>query len=189
MHVTDLTCTAWIMVFLRPWWLVAAAAALVPPVLWHVARRRGRRIPRLSVVVQCAALIAAAGALAGAALPIATKAFKPGLLLRDVSGSARGQSDAEVRWPKGLRRKTYTFAAGVGSYGEEVAAGGTHAGAVLRAAAAEVPNVSGIVIHTDGQFTDDWAAAAEALGRAGAEVMILPMESPPPDSARPGTTA
>ena len=168
------------MVF-RPWWLLAAAAALVPPVLWHVARRRGRRIPRLSVAAQCAALIAAAGALAGVALPIGTKAFKPALLLRDVSGSARGQSEAELPWPAGLPRKTYTFAAGVGPSGEAVAADGTYAGAVLRAAAAEAPNVSGIVIHTDGQFTDNWATAAEALGRTGTEVTIVPMESPPPE--------
>lgn len=177
----DLTCTAWIVLVLRPWWLMAAAAAVAPPVLWELARRRGRRIPRFSVVIQCVALVAAAGALAGVSLPLGPKAFKPCLLFRDVSGSVRGQSDTELRWPDSLEHKTYVFAAGVWPYGGDVDANGTWAGAALRFAASEAPNVSGIVIHTDGQFTDDWATAAKQLGRSGADVMIVPMASPPPE--------
>ena len=195
MGVIDLTCMAWIMsdVVSRPWWLALAALALVPPVLAHLARRRGRNMPRLSVVAQCAALVAVAGALAGVGLPLGAKAFKPCLLLRDVSGSVRGQSDIRLPWPGGLDRKTYGFAAGVATRRDEVDPVGTHAKAALGAAAAEARDVSGIVIHTDGQFTDDWRAAAEALGeeaeQSGADVMIVPMESPPPEVRIVGVSA
>ena len=166
---------------MRPLWLLVACAALLPPVLARMARRRGRNVPRLSVVVQSIALVVVAGALAGVGLPFGPKAFKPCLLLRDVSGSTRGQSTAELPWPAGLERKTYKFAAGVDTFGGKVDQVGTHADIALKAAVAEAPRLSGVVIHTDGQFTDDWQSAAEALGRSGVDVTIVPMASPPPE--------
>jgi len=166
---------------LRPWWLLAAALALAPPVLAALARRRGRSAPTLSVVIQCVALVLAAAALAGVALPFGAKAFKPCLLLSDVSGSARGQSDVELPWPDGLVRKRYTFAAGVGPLGQKVDPTATNVGVALKAAAAEAADASGVVIRTDGHFTDAWQAAAEALGRTGVDVMVVPMDSPPFD--------
>ena len=132
-------------------------------------------------MIQSVALVAAAGALAGVGLPFGAKAFKPCLLLSDVSGSARGQSAVELPWPGGLERKTYKFAAGVDTFGGKVDQVGTYAAVALRAAAAEADHLSGVVIHTDGQFTDEWQAAAEALGRSGVDVTIVPMASPPPE--------
>ncbi len=177
----DLTCTAWLVVALRPWWFLLASLAVVPSLAAWLGRRRGRSVPRLSVWTQSAAVVAATAALAGVSLPLGTKAFKPVLLLRDVSGSTRGQGAVALDWPEGLERKVYTFGAGVGPEGSEVAEDGTHGGAALRAAAAEARNASGTVIHTDGRFTDAWEVAARGLGRLGGDVMIVPMASPPAD--------
>jgi len=175
-------CTAWIVVVTHPWWLGMAVLLLVPPLAARHARRRGRNVPTPSVVVQCVVLLIAAAALAGVRLPMGEKAFRSYLLLRDVSGSVREQGLTKLSWPEGLRHKTYRFGLGVGPDGSDVGQGATQGGAALRSATAEAAGLGGIVIHTDGRFTDEWEPAAAALGLSGAEVMIVPMEAPATDA-------
>ena len=175
-------CTAWIVVVARPWWFGMAVLLIVPPLAARYARRRGRNVPSLSVVVQCVVLLITAAALAGVSLPLGEKAFKPYLLLHDVSGSVRGQSQTELPWPEGLEHKTYRFGLGVGPVGSDVGQGATQGGAAMRSAAAEASELGGIVIHTDGRFTDEWELAAANLGLSGAKVMIVPMEAPKTDA-------
>jgi hypothetical protein len=52
----------------------------------------------------------------------------------------------------------------------------------LRLAAARAGDLAGVVIHTDGRFTDDWPPAAEALAQARLPVAVVPMDSPPGDT-------
>ena len=54
---------------------------------------------------------------------------------------------------------------------------------VLHLAAARAGELAGVVLHTDGQFTDaDWPAAARALGRTALPVWIVPAEPGPADA-------
>jgi hypothetical protein len=53
----------------------------------------------------------------------------------------------------------------------------------LQLALARAAQFGGLVIRTDGQFTDaDWQALAGAVGRAGLPVAVVPMESTPSDA-------
>jgi len=174
--------TVWSAMIARPWWLGMAVFLIVPPLAARYARRRGRAAPTLSVVVQCIVLLITAAALAGVSLPLGEKAFKPYLLLSDVSGSVRTQTSTDLPWPEGLAHKAYAFGQGVGPTESDVGQGGTQGGAAMRTATAEATDLGGIVIHTDARFTDDWEKAAAALGRTGADVMIVPMEAPASDA-------
>jgi hypothetical protein len=57
----------------------------------------------------------------------------------------------------------------------------TRAAPALLLAAAKAGDVAGVIIRTDGQFHDDWPGAAAALGRTGISVLVVAMDSPPPD--------
>ena len=176
--------------FAHPWWLAAALLSLGPIVLARAARKRGRHVAPVGIVLQCIAVAAAALALARPAAPIGPAARRPWLVLDDVSASTRGQHDAPLDLPDDLRREEYGFAAGVAPAGRKVDAARTNLAPVLRLAAARAGELSGAIIRTDGQFTDsDWPAAAEALARTGLPVLVVPLAGPPRDAAVTQLTA
>ena len=170
--------------FEQPWWLFAAVAAAGPVLLAIRAGRRGRQIPRLNVALQCLAVLAATIALARPTAAIGPRARKSVLVLRDVSASCRGQSDRPVRLPAELPAERFDFAAAVApaAVAPAMDPNRTRLGPALRLALARRDELAGLLIRTDGRFTDaDWRQAAAAIGRAGLPVTVALMESPPPD--------
>ena len=171
------------VIFSRTWCLAALVAAAGPVLLWAAARRRGRRIAPLSVVLQCLAVAAAALALAGPQARLGRGAQKPWLVLNDVSASTRGQGRAPVPLPGDVPTEVYDFSASVSQAGGKPDAGQTHLAPALRLAAARAKHLAGVIVRTDGQFTDDdWPAAAAALARSRPTVAIVALDSPPPDA-------
>ncbi|MDY6913049.1 MAG: VWA domain-containing protein, partial [Planctomycetota bacterium] len=171
--------------FFQPWWLLATVAAIVPLLLARRARRRGRHIATLSVIVQCLAVLAAGAALGRPRIGLSERAARATMILRDTSASTRGQMDILLNLPAEMPCREVHFAETIFRPGR-VRRGGleaTRAGPALRLAAAQYDDIAGVVILTDGQFQDtDWPAAAAALGRTGAAVAVVPAESPPPDA-------
>jgi len=185
MNVT-LPTAAWV-VFDKPLWLAAGLAALLVPAAGVWFARRGRRIGLAGIVLQCLALLALAAALARPRLPFTGKAQTPYLLLRDVSASTREQRNKILSWPDGLRREEFDFAVTVVPRGlsrdKPIDDNQTMLAPALRLASGKAKEIAGVLIRTDGRFMDeDWRPAAEALGRTGLNVFILPMSSPPGDA-------
>jgi len=169
--------------FEQPWWLAAATAAVLPAIAATWARRRGRHVAAFSVLLQCAAVVLAAAAVARPGLPLGERADRPWMVLRDVSASVKEQFDRPWGWPADLAREEYDFAETVAAAGRPVAEGATRVTAALQLAGGRAKDIAGLVLITDGHFQDaDWSAAAEALGRAGMRVFIVPLESPPADA-------
>jgi len=170
--------------FARPWWLVALVAAVVPAALAATARRRGRQVARLSVVLQSLAVALVALALAGPSVPWGPDATRPWLILNDVSASVRDQHpDRYLPGPRNIGpHLDYDFAATVAPAGQDLDDAQTNIAAALRLAAARAGELAGVIIRTDGAFTDNqWPAAAEALGRTGIRPAIVPLNRPPRD--------
>ena len=169
--------------FSQPWWLLALTAGAVPVLLAAGARARGRSVGRFSVALQCLALLAAAAALGGPEAMLGGAANAPWIVLRDVSGSVRGQDDAEENWQTDRPRELFRVADVILAEGAAPGAHRTVAGPALRLAAGRARQAAGIVIRTDGRFHDaDWPGAAATLGRTGVEVFIVPIDSPPADA-------
>ncbi|MHC4983429.1 MAG: hypothetical protein ACYTF6_09720, partial [Planctomycetota bacterium] len=167
--------------FAEPWWLLGLAAVLAPPGLAILGRRRGRGVSATSVILQCAAVVLLALALGRLELPLGERADKPYLVFTDVSTSVRGQEQA-LALPESLPRQELRFAATVAGSGERPAALPTNAAPPLWLAAARADEIAGVVMVTDGQFHDDWPAAAARLGRTGMPVAIVPLDSAPADA-------
>lgn len=164
--------------FGQPWWLLFTAAAAGPAVVAAVAIRYGRHIGRWSVVLQSVAIVLVGVALARPILRWGGSADLPYLLLQDVSASTRGQ-DGALALPDGVEFDRVNFAAALG--GDLV--NDTQIAPALRLAASRAGEISGVVIYTDGRFFDEiWSSQAEALGRLGREVIIVPMSTSPPDA-------
>ena len=139
-------------------------------------------MPALNVAAQCLAVLAAAGALSQPAASIGRRARKSVLVLRDVSASCRKQADRPLALGEEPPVERYDFAAGVWPAGRGGDANRTSPAAALRLAAARGDRLAGVIVQTDGRFTEPaWRAAAAALGRAGPAVTVVPMESPPAD--------
>ena len=168
----------------QPAWLLAAVAAAVPVALVFHARRRGRAVPTLNVLLQCLAIAAIAGALAQPTVPLGARGNRHVLVLRDVSASCRGQANAELPLPEDLPAERYDFATAVAPAGTDGGdANETNLAGALRLALARRKDLSGLIVRTDGRFTDDgWRAPADALGRANVPVAIVAMDSPPADA-------
>ena len=169
-------------VFAQPWWCAALVVVGGPILLAAAARRRGRQVARLSVILQCVALAAVAVALARPSLQIPQAAAKKWLILNDVSASTRGQQDRDALPADITPRLEYAFAAGVAPAGQELDATQTNLAAALRLASARADELAGVIVRTDGMFTDShWPAAAEALGRGGVTVAIVALDRPSRD--------
>ncbi|MDP6635276.1 MAG: VWA domain-containing protein [Phycisphaerae bacterium] len=170
------------VVFAHPWWLAGLVVVGGPVLLAAAARRRGRQVARLSVVMQCAALVALVAALARPSLHIPLATAGKWLVLNDVSASTRGQQDRASLPADITPRQEYSFAAGVAPSGQQLDTDRTDLAAALRLAAARSEELAGVIVRTDGMFTDaHWPAAAEALGRSGATVAVVPLDRPARD--------
>ena len=168
--------------FAQPWWLATLVAVGGPIVLAAAARRRGRQIARLSVILQCVALGAVVVALARPSLQIPQAAAKKWLVLDDVSASTRTQHTTGALPVDITPRMEYSFAAGVAPAGQKLDSTQTNLAAALRLAIARSGELAGVIIRTDGMFTDThWPAAAVTLGRAGVTVAVVPLNRPPRD--------
>jgi hypothetical protein len=167
---------------------LALAAAGGPILLARWAARRGRQVPWPLVAMQSGAALLAAMALARPTAPIGREASRPYLVLRDVSASVRGQ-DANLPLPPELPREVFDFAGGVGPAGAALPAETTRLTPALQLARARGGEVAAVVLHTDGQFADDWRAAAAGLAETRAAVLVVPMDSPPPDTRMVGLAA
>ena len=131
-------------------------------------------------------------ALAGPRLTGVGRSRLPWLVLTDVSASTRGQSDRPLGFPDGRAVERVDFAASLAQPGGVVDTSATNIAGPLRLAAARARNgqIAGVVIRTDGQFTDsDWRTAARALGEAGVAVTIVPLDAPPGDARVAGLFA
>jgi hypothetical protein len=170
------------MVFAQPFWLVGMGALCAPILLVCVARRRGRQVARLSVILQCAAIVLLVGALAGPSVWLPQGARAKWLVLNDVSASTRTQQSGDSLPPEITPRLDYIFARGVAPAGREIGADQTDLADALRLAGAQAGELAGVIIRTDGNFTGDyWPAAAASLARDGLPVAIVPLNRPPLD--------
>jgi len=169
-------------VFAQPWWLAALGVVGGPILLAAAARRRGRQVARLSVVLQCVALAAVVGALGRPSLQIPQAAARKWLILNDVSASTRTQQAADALPSDITPRLEYAFAAGVAPAGQDLDTTETNLAAALRLAVARADELAGVIVRTDGMFTDThWPAAAEALARSGVTVAVVALDRPPRD--------
>lgn len=175
--------------FEQPWWLLLSLAAAGPVLVALAARRHGRCVPAGNTVLQCLAVLAAAAALARPAAPVGAGARRPLLVLRDVSNSCRRQRDRAVALGEDLPAELYDFASAVvpaapdGRPARAADANQTCLAAGLRLAAARRDELAGLILQTDGRFTDtEWRAAAGRLGQTKLPVCVLPMLSPPADA-------
>lgn len=121
------------------------------------------------------AVLLVAFAMACPAAPLGTEAQKPWLVLQDVSQSVRGQEREPIE-PPGMPTQLRTFGLSPTPPAQTEVTGS------LRMVAARADELAGVVIRTDGQFHDDWQPAAQVLGRSGLDVLIDPLDSPPPDA-------
>jgi hypothetical protein len=169
-------------VFAHPWWLVALVAVCGPILFSAAARRRGRQVARLSVILRCIALAGVVVALARPSLQIPQAASSKWLILNDVSGSTRGQQGLEGIPPEIAPRLEYIFATGVAPAGQQLDTAQSELAAALRLAVARSDELAGVIIATDGMFTDaHWHPAAESLARSGLTVSVIPRDRPPRD--------
>lgn len=173
---------ALIITFSRPALLLSLAAIAVPVLISRWATRRGHRAGPLGVALQCAAVAFAALALAGPAAPVGPGGRKPVLILQDVSSSCRVQRDRAIELPPDVPVERLAFASSVAATAADLDPNRTDLSPALRLAAARAGDLAGVVIHTDGRFTDHWPPAAEALAQAHLPVDIVPMDSPPGDA-------
>ena len=166
------------------WWLLAVAAAL-PVVAAVAAKKRGRPRRAIAVALRAAAVLLVAAALARPALTGLGGADRPWLVLTDVSASVRGQADRTIAIPEQIPTDRLQFAGQIAAPGRDVPTDATEIGPALRLAASRAGSgrAGGVVLATDGQFTDaGWPRAASELGRSGAPVLIAPRTAPPPDA-------
>ncbi|MCP4379717.1 MAG: ThuA domain-containing protein, partial [bacterium] len=168
--------------FAHRWPLVALVAVCGPILFSALARRRGRQIARLSVILQCVALAAVVVALARPSLQIPQAASSKWLILNDVSDSTRGQQSLDAIPPEIAPRLEYVFAGGVAPVGQKLDTTQSELAAALRLAVARSDELAGVIIPTDGRFTDaHWHPAAESLARSGLTVSVIPRDRPPRD--------
>ncbi|MFP4105226.1 MAG: VWA domain-containing protein, partial [Phycisphaerae bacterium] len=170
---------AWVQ-FGQPWWLAALVLVAGPVLIAAYSARRGRHVPTWSVALQMLAIAALVLAVSGPTARLGAGADKAVLVLRDVSASTRDQRQA-LPLPEQVPVQEYLFARGV-SRGEPPADDATELSSALRLATAKDGQLSGVVLVSDGQFTDDWQAAAEALSRTDVPVWITPLQTPPADA-------
>ncbi len=167
----------------RPAALAAAVLALWPALAAWRARRQGGRISPAGAVARALAVVLVAAALAGPSAPLGDRAELPWLILRDVSGSCRGQGERLELGP-GVPAQRYDFAAELAPTIDPPAPDPrrTRPTPALVLALARRDALAGVVLHTDGRFGHDrWRSHAAALGRTALPVAVVAMDDPPPD--------
>ena len=173
------------LTFAHPWWWLAAVAAVAPVWIARAGRRRGRATRPWVTAARCVAVALVVAALARPMLRGVGASARPWLVLRDVSASTRRQGASRPMLPEGIGSETLSFAGGLAEPGRPVDVAATNLAPALRLAAARAAagRIGGVVIQTDGQFTDtDWPAAAELLRQRDVPVLIVPLTRPPADA-------
>ncbi len=167
----------------RPLLLAGLVAAGAPWALLAWNRRTGREAGVAAAAMQCVAVALIVAALAGPRATIGGRGERAWLVLRDVSGSVRGQRDP-LNLPPDVRTQRFEFAASVATAGGDAGSEAkTDLPAALRLAAARADGVAGVVLATDGHARpDSWAPAARRLGDRGVHVLVVPLAAPPPDA-------
>ncbi len=169
----------------EPWGLAATLFAVAPLLLARRAQRRHRRLPGPAVALQCLALVAVGVALAQPQLA-GNEGHRPWLVLRDVSASMRTQATRPLEAPPDIELRERQFAAGLLPADTASLAppdrNATDIAPGLQLAAAQTGEWAGVVILTDGQFTQPWQAAADRLKAAGLEVLLVALDAPPLDA-------
>jgi hypothetical protein len=158
-------------------WTLPAVLAVAAAIGWLVWRWRARP----EVVLQAAAI-----GLVGLALsrPAIRSTDQPTEMLvavdRSASVGVQGRRAAETISDKHPR---VYFAEGIARSPVPPRAAATHLRPVLDMAMGEhlAGRIGGLVLLSDGRFTDRWRAAADALGRAGMDVVIVPLDRAPRD--------
>lgn len=172
------------MHLLQPEALPLVLLAAVPIGLAWRAKRRGRGISRMALAAQCIALAAVGLAVADPRIAD-DSAQAPWLVLRDVSGSMRTQTGRSFEPPDDIRLRERRFAVALLPQAPNPAPDArdaTHIAPALDLATAQARELAGVVILTDGQFTDAWQAAARRLSETGLETLIVPLDTPPADA-------
>lgn len=164
-----------------PWLALAAATAVMPLLTAIWLRRRGRHVGAAGTALQSLALLLAALALAQPRAVVGTGGALDWLILQDVSASLRGQEPPSIHWPPGVTTQTVRFADGVLAPSQSPANRQTNLAPAL-AYAMQQESLAGVAVISDGQFHDDWQAAAAALGHRGVQVLAIPMAYPPGDA-------
>ena len=183
------------LIFIHPAWLAVMPAAAMPVLLAWLARRRGRRIPAPAVAAQCLALALLIAALSQPLAAIGGRADLPYLLMRDTSGSVRGQERTvrQSSFPTGADVEQFGFADGIAraTQVENLCHHATRITPPLRLIASKGPDaLAAAIITTDGRFTDadlpagqaGYHGAAKAVADLGVEVFIVPLDAPPADA-------
>ncbi|MHC4563086.1 MAG: VWA domain-containing protein [Planctomycetota bacterium] len=169
----------------RPWWLLMLVVAIVPVLAARVARRKGRPLGAAVTVLRLAVVVLVAVALSRPVLFGVGRSARGWLVLEDASASVSGQESVAVEPQRGVDVEVLQFAAGLAERGQPLDVTATNLAPALRLAEARAraKKLGGLVVITDGQFTDaDWSAAAETMRRNGLSVLIVPMASPPADA-------
>jgi hypothetical protein len=169
----------------HPWALVGVIPALaIARATWSAQSPRAL----VACALRSLALLAGVLALSAPSVPSPGRSELPLLELRDVSGSTRQQRGVldALDLPDRPRR-VLRFAASLSAGDQRPLPSPTRVGPALRYASA-TPS-SGVILHTDGRFADQWEPAARALGATGAEVWIVPMTRPPTDARVTGLSA
>lgn len=169
----------WFIEAQRPWLLAALPLALLP--LLAQLRAGGSLPGMLRGGLRSLAVGLGIAALAGLVL-VDPAGQKPWLLLRDVSGSTRGQRT----WPAVPSEIALTrmdFARGLGPPDQaQLGEDRTRIGPALAWAAAR-KDAAGLIVSTDGRFTDDdWQVQARRWAQTGREAWIVPLAGPPADA-------
>ena len=167
--------------FSNPAYLWAMALALAPAMLAVAGRCRLR-----AAVLQSLALLLAGLALAGPVVIVPWASDKPLLILTDVSDSTRGQSH-DLNLPQGMPVRRATFAADSTATGNVPDPSRSCIAPALQLALTQAREISGVVIHSDGQFSDwaspAWLDLAEAIRQQGLSLAAAPMDSPPQNAS------
>ncbi len=164
-----------------PWLALAAMTAIAPVLAAIWLRRRGRHVGAAGTAMQSAALLLAGLALGQPSAAIHMSQAAQWLILQDVSASLRGQEPPAIHWPADVTTRTVRFADGVLARGQSPANRQTYLSPAL-AYAMQMESLTGVAVISDGQFHDDWQAAAAALGHRGVQVLAIPLARPPDDA-------
>jgi hypothetical protein len=170
---------AWEAVGWAGWSGAGLLAAL--SVGWFVLSRR--RVGNVRRAAQSAALLLLGLAVLSPSVRLPGQRDPKMLVLRDVSASVETQLEVPLALPEDLSRREVRFAGGLSASGELPDTSRTTFAPALDYAAAEVRagRAGGVVLVTDGRFTDDWQAAAGQFAAAGAPLWIVPLDAPPRD--------
>ncbi len=167
----------------RPWALWGLLALGVVIFVHEYRRSKGKRVTRVSLGLQLAAVALLMTSLAG---PQITAPHGGQILqiIDDISNSTRGQNDTPLPLDVDMHVISWYVGENVAMDRAMVSTAQTRIDLALQMACQAVENgdASAIVIRTDGQFGQTaWEDPARQLGQLGVSVTIAPYDTPPED--------